>query len=369
MPEHQRITALPNYLYARELKTSGIYSITCTANNAVYIGSAVSISLRWRAHYRQLQCGKHHNARIQNAWKKYGPDAFVFSVIEHCPITDLIEREQYHLDACSADICANLSQTAGSLLGFKHSLEACEKLRQRMIGNKPSAESIERSRIARLGIAARPAGWKMTDDQKEMLSAAHTGRKHTDETKAKVAAASTGRLHSDEAKRKITDGKAKFTREQVAQIRDEYLNTPQSINAIAKSWGVLNWTISKLLRALPPYDYFEPLEIKPKPLTEEAKANISAATKGVPKPEGFGNHMIGNTINVGRKHTPEHIAKAHEHMFGNQFTAGRPLSDAHRLAISNTTKGKSKPPEFAEKMRGNKNAAKRQPTAPLLFSE
>ena len=35
---------------------------------------------------------------MQNAWNKYGENAFIFEVIEECKIEDLINREQFFID-------------------------------------------------------------------------------------------------------------------------------------------------------------------------------------------------------------------------------------------------------------------------------
>src|SRR5258707_13712753 len=60
---------------------SGIYKITCTANKRIYIGSAVNLRQRRSEHFSGLQHSTHHNPILQNAWNKYGPDAFTFEVL------------------------------------------------------------------------------------------------------------------------------------------------------------------------------------------------------------------------------------------------------------------------------------------------
>src|SRR5690242_20644116 len=77
---------------------SGIYAIMNTVNGKQYVGSAVNIAARWRAHRSGLQRGYHRNPHLQAAWNKYGADAFTFTVLEYCPLDSLISREQYWLD-------------------------------------------------------------------------------------------------------------------------------------------------------------------------------------------------------------------------------------------------------------------------------
>ena len=62
---------------------SGIYSITNIANGKIYVGSSLFLSKRIMQHKSDLKQKRHKNSRLQNAWNKYGADAFAFNVIEH----------------------------------------------------------------------------------------------------------------------------------------------------------------------------------------------------------------------------------------------------------------------------------------------
>jgi len=69
--------------------------ITCTANGKIYIGSAVNLQARRHTHFSKLKLGKHGNAHLQNAYNKYGIDAFRFEVLELVMPWNVLEREQY----------------------------------------------------------------------------------------------------------------------------------------------------------------------------------------------------------------------------------------------------------------------------------
>lgn len=108
--------------------TSGVYQILNIKNGKKYIGSSVNIEDRWnQSHLRLLRQGTHQNSHLQNAWNKYGEEAFVFSIIEECDPECLIEKEQSLLPedktygALKKNGFYNESPTAGSLLGVKHS--------------------------------------------------------------------------------------------------------------------------------------------------------------------------------------------------------------------------------------------------------
>lgn len=82
-------------------KKVGIYQIRNVFNGRVYIGSSFDIAARWREHKYDLRMNRHRNQHLQNAYNKYGKDAFVYEVLE---ILDedqkelQFEREQYWID-------------------------------------------------------------------------------------------------------------------------------------------------------------------------------------------------------------------------------------------------------------------------------
>lgn len=112
----------------------GIYKIESLTNRKLYIGSAINIKERWRSHKKLLKKDKHYNKHLQNAWNKYGEDNFSFEIIECVEYKNiLIEREQYWLDYYNSydrKIGYNISPTAGSPLGVKHTQELKEKRRE-----------------------------------------------------------------------------------------------------------------------------------------------------------------------------------------------------------------------------------------------
>lgn len=59
-----------------------IYKITNTITGQHYIGQTINEPMvRWKTHKKELTNGYHHNQYLQNAWNKYGADAFVFEPI------------------------------------------------------------------------------------------------------------------------------------------------------------------------------------------------------------------------------------------------------------------------------------------------
>src|SRR6266581_8275853 len=126
----------------------GIYKITCTVNNKIYIGSAVNLRRRRKEHFSDLRCNKHVNPYMQHAWNKYGEDAFVFEVWELVLPMSLTAREQYWLNKLKpfGKKGFNIDREAGSPLGRKHTPEAIENMRR----VQSSPEARERKRQANL---------------------------------------------------------------------------------------------------------------------------------------------------------------------------------------------------------------------------
>lgn len=77
----------------------GIYKITNTINNKVYIGQTIDIDCRWKRHKNLLNNNKHINTHLQNSWNKYGEDNFKFEVIKECENNNELNKfERYYIE-------------------------------------------------------------------------------------------------------------------------------------------------------------------------------------------------------------------------------------------------------------------------------
>jgi group I intron endonuclease len=159
---------------------SGIYCIKNKTNGKVYVGSAVNLQKRRNTHFRILRNGNHANAPLQYAWKKYQESSFEFVVLEFVDDPQLlVEREQCWLDALKVtdrQYGYNLSPTAGSQLGMKHSEETKAKI-------AASVANVSEERRVKISAALKGRKWTEAKRQKS------TGWKHTDEAKAKMSTA------------------------------------------------------------------------------------------------------------------------------------------------------------------------------------
>lgn len=105
-----------------------IYQWTNLINGDIYIGSASTGFTRLLSYFNPNVLSR--NLPIYNSLKKYGHNNFCLAILEDLgPLQQIskkfiLEREQYYLDILFTkylDRKLNLSPTAGTTLGFKHS--------------------------------------------------------------------------------------------------------------------------------------------------------------------------------------------------------------------------------------------------------
>lgn len=179
------------------LYKSGIYKITNTTNNKIYIGSSKNIKNRWKHKY---------NRYLEFAFKKYGKQAFTFEILLWCSEESLLFYEQRALDIYNSHdktIGYNICPTAGSTLGRTLSKEHIEKsiATKKANGFKHSEYTKEKMRLSNGGNNHR-LGHKLSEETKKKISNAHKGKKLSKETKLKLSIINTGKSPSKEAREK-----------------------------------------------------------------------------------------------------------------------------------------------------------------------
>ena len=95
------------------LSKIGVYKIQNLVNGKYYIGSTVdSFNKRLNHHYHALIRGNHKNDYLQNAWNKYGEEAFEFIILEVCEFEQVRDREQYYINQIPDDLRYNINLLA-----------------------------------------------------------------------------------------------------------------------------------------------------------------------------------------------------------------------------------------------------------------
>jgi len=107
----------------------------------MYIGSSVSLGKRFYMYYN-LKILQANKMIISKALIKYGYSNFSLEILEYCDRSKVTEREQYYLDLLNPEY--NISPTAGSRLGSKHTEEVIAKLKGRKISEEVISKFRER---------------------------------------------------------------------------------------------------------------------------------------------------------------------------------------------------------------------------------
>lgn len=223
-------------------KSSGIYLIKNIVNEKSYVGQSQDMNRRIKAHIRDLNRNAHCNPHLQKAWGKYGKDAFVFSVLEECPIELLNEREMYYIaktDSFSSGY--NMNMGGGSSLGYRHTDETKRKLRERHADMSGENNPMYGHSVHEFMTEEAIALWKFHISQSMMGEKNHFyGKKHTAESCAKISKSKTGkfkgemnpmygRSHTAETRIKIKEA-----------LKDFYDNNRGANNSNASSVVCLN---------------------------------------------------------------------------------------------------------------------------------
>lgn len=213
---------------------SGIYTITNKVNGKIYVGFTNNFISRKQTHFANLRHNSHDNNYLQNAWNKYGEEAFEFEILEECSEEYLASQEHYWatiLNVNDREYGYNRMYTH-PYGRTNHSEETKEKISESKRGKKkkPNSytwkhkpESIEKMRNAKLGKKTVPC----SEERKRKISESNKGKKRpktqehiekialclrgrkrpnfSDEWKSRLSISATGRKHTDETKRKISD--------------------------------------------------------------------------------------------------------------------------------------------------------------------
>lgn len=170
--------------------SSGVYKITCIVNGKFYIGSSINFKIRWRDHLSELRRGIHDNPHLQNAFNKYGEEAFLFEIIEVVMPWFVLDREQYwlkRLKPFNHDIGFNMNRIADkppSQKGKPKSMEHRAKISAGNKGKLVSLETRQKQSIVRRGVKkSKP----ISDEHRANLSKASRGKPKSPEHVEKMA--------------------------------------------------------------------------------------------------------------------------------------------------------------------------------------
>lgn len=150
-----------------------IYKIVNTTNNKVYIGQTrPTYALgRWSAHKNKLNNGTHKNPHLLAAWRKYGPDSWIFEIIDTAEtIKELDEKETKYIHQFdSTNPTKGYNVASGGTDGFVLSVEARKKISKAGVGRIKSSETKEKLRLSMLGKKMPPKMLEQIEHQRSSL--------------------------------------------------------------------------------------------------------------------------------------------------------------------------------------------------------
>lgn len=152
--------------------TAGIYHIKNNISGGVYYGRSVDVEDRLIHHKRELNRNVHRNKRLQNAWNKYGSEAFTFQLLWEEDINKLCDLEGFVLEYMWGD-SRLYNHHKLSFGGFEP-------------GNKIGC-------------------FKRSEQTKKNMSKAFTGRVFSESHRQKIKESKTGKKASDSAKKKMSE--------------------------------------------------------------------------------------------------------------------------------------------------------------------
>ena len=71
-----------NREYLERVKPSGVFQVKNLANGKVLLGSSLNLEGSLNKHHFMLKIGSHTNKALQADWNEFGPEQFVFEVLE-----------------------------------------------------------------------------------------------------------------------------------------------------------------------------------------------------------------------------------------------------------------------------------------------
>ena len=166
------------------MKHRGIYKIYWDNNTYYYIGQSIDIDARYKKHLRLLKKNKHENYRIQNIYNKYGiPNICILELSDDN--LDIIEQSYIDIHFNNKD-CCNLSPSASTTKGYKHSEET-----KKLIGELSKKKIYTEEYRAKL--------------RSRKPNITFLGKKHSEETRKLMSLKAKGKIKSAEHLRKIGD--------------------------------------------------------------------------------------------------------------------------------------------------------------------
>lgn len=255
---------------------SGIYEIRNIKTNQLYIGQSENVRKRLTAHLNRLRAGAHSNAPLQNAWNKYGHEAFEFTQIRTCTVERLTQEEQScfdeYLNSGRWQQLYNIEKEAGP--GTKHWQG---KSRPDIAGSNHYLWGQDMPTSVRQKISRSKSGIPLTKEHKSKLKKANArfwegkkrpeisdsnhhyfGKSRSEEVRQKISKALTGKYTGEKSptygrtvpegeRRRLCAANSKLPKDECLQIHKKFATGKFSQKKLASLYDVSRATMCNIL--------------------------------------------------------------------------------------------------------------------------
>jgi len=201
-------------IHSKYPNNAGIYKLTCTNNNKIYIGKSLSLNRRLNV-YKNYKVHCRATGYLKNTILKYGWDSFKVEILENFDIQNkeldnqyLLDRESYYIelyDSTNPDIGFNVCKYSFDATGRTMPEDFKIKTGLRMRGN-----TINKGRV-------------MSEEHKEKLRQSNLGKPTSEETKEKIRKGNIGRIHRPESIEKMRKAKTLMWEEKRKQKENKQI--------------------------------------------------------------------------------------------------------------------------------------------------
>jgi group I intron endonuclease len=199
-----------------------VYGIHNVVTNKWYVGSTVRMPRRFVEHKFFLKHNKHDNKKLQNAYNKYGKDAFEYHILATYDNAENLEHYEI-LWTIALDALKNgyvLRAGNRNAIGYKHSEETRKKMSDAKKGKLPNNYGKSYKQLKKRG--------KLSEERKNKISKANKGKTYSrvykpisDEQKEYLSKKFAGKPRSEEVKRKISETKQRKKLERLLQENNQ----------------------------------------------------------------------------------------------------------------------------------------------------
>ena len=129
------------------IKKIGVYTIVCTPNKYVYVGSSNNLYSRINSHKNRLFKNEHVNPLLQNCFNKYGERNFKVSIVKLLPIgsttKDILKAEQDEYNKISINsFCMNASSNVSYVNDKRFREKSAESIKNMWSTNYDEAKKV-----------------------------------------------------------------------------------------------------------------------------------------------------------------------------------------------------------------------------------